>query len=45
MCGLGGVVVVVCCGLDVLFVVEEEDVMLFVVEELELEICKLCGLL
>ncbi|MCZ7845770.1 hypothetical protein LRB28_20360 [Stenotrophomonas maltophilia] len=43
--GPGGAAVAACCGPDVPPVVEEEDAMLFAVEELESEICKLRGLL
>jgi len=43
--GPGGAAVAACCGPDVPLDVEEEDAMLFAVEELESEICKLRGLL
>jgi hypothetical protein len=43
--GPGGAAVAACCGPDVPPDVEEEDAMLFAVEELESEICKLRGLL
>jgi len=43
--GPGSAAVAACCGPDVPLDVEEEDAMLFAVEELESEICKLRGLL
>jgi hypothetical protein len=43
--GPGSAAVAACCGPYVPLDVEEEDAMLFAVEELESEICKLRGLL
>jgi len=43
--GPGSAAVAACCGPDVPLDVEQEDAMLFAVEELESEICKLRGLL